>query len=305
MIAVTGGAGAMGLRLCRLLLAQGERVHVIGLPDPEGEAKLGAMGVSFRLADIRDPLALRAAFEGATKVVHLAAVVLSRRNPGLFREVNVDGTRNVLQAAEAARVERFVHVSSISVEYRHQNHYSRSKRDAEDLVRRSRLDWTILRPTLAWGDPMAAEYAAFARAVCRWRVLPLPRGGSAVKSPVHLDDLVEAFSRALRSSDVSRIHLALPGPERITLAGMAARLRRDRGRLGWTLPVPSIASALLVQAHARLWIRMGLEPLADRQTWTGLAEDAAPDLDPAARLLSWNPRPFDPSDDGLPRKGNA
>lgn len=299
MIAVTGGAGAMGLRLARLLLAQGETVRAIGLPDPAGESALRTMGAQFIPADIRDPSALRRAFEGITQVVHLAAVILSKRNPGLFREVNVEGTRNVLAATEKAGAERIVHVSSISVEYRHQSSYSRSKREAETLVRQSRLDWTILRPTLAWGDPMAAEYAAFARAASRWWCLPLPRGGAALKSPVHLDDLVAGFSKVLGSHEVSRIHLALPGPDRISLSEMASRIRRDRGHRGWILPLPRSASALLVKAYARLWVRLGREPHADWQTWTGLAEDAVPDPAPAARLLAWNPRPFDPGQDGL------
>lgn len=294
----------MGSRLAGLLRARGEEVRAVGLPDPVGEARLRRLGARFHPVDVRDPAGMEQAFEGATRVVHLAAVILSRRRPETFLEVNVEGTRNALAAARRAGVERFVHVSSISVTYARQNPYSLSKRAAEELVRGSGLDWTILRPTLAWGDPMAAEYAAFARAVCRWRVLPLPDGGAAWKSPVHLDDLALAFATASTSREVSRRELALPGPEAIRLSEMARRIRRDRGRRGWIAPLPSRASAVLVRAHARLWTSLGWEPWADWQTWTGLAQDASPDPEPARRSLGWSPRPFDPALDGLRGTGS-
>jgi len=299
MIVVTGGAGAMGLRLVRLLRDRGEDVCAVGLPGDPNARAVERMGARYRGADIRDASSLVAAFEGATRVVHLAALVVARSRPEMLHAINVDGTRNVLNAALSAGVTKFVHVSSISVHYREQNAYSRSKRDAEGMVRASPLDWTILRPTLAWGDPAALEYSAFARIAAKWPVLPLPTGGRAVKSPVHVDDLAIAFATALEPSVAARMSIDLPGPENLSLRRMASRIRRSRGALGVTIPVPRRLSGNLVRAHAAIWRSLGLEPFADWQTWTGLVEDAAPDPSVARQVLSWNPRSFDPSVDGL------
>lgn len=305
MIVVTGGAGAMGLRLVRLLRDRGEETCAVGLPGDPNARLVERMGARFRGADIRDPSSLVAAFEGATRVVHLAALVVARRHPERLHAINVEGTRNVLDASISAGVSKFVHVSSISVHYREQNLYSSSKRVAEELVRGSPLDWTILRPTLAWGDPAALEYAAFARIVAKWPVLPLPQRGRAMKSPVHVDDLAHAFATALDPSIASRMSIDLPGPHNLSLRRMAARIRAARGSLGATIPVPRGFSASLVRMHAAIWTSLRLEPLADWQTWTGLVEDAVPDPSAARQVLSWNPRPFDPMADGLGKGGRS
>jgi nucleoside-diphosphate-sugar epimerase len=299
VIVVTGGAGAMGLRLVRLLRERGSEVCAVGLPADPNARLVERLGARYRGADIRDPSSLVAAFEGATRVVHLAALVVARRQPELLHAINVEGTRNVLDAAVSAGASKFVHVSSISVHYGQQNDYSRSKRDAEGLVRDSALDWTILRPTLAWGDPAALEYASFARIVAKWPLLPLPERGRAMKSPVHVDDLATAFAAAMEPTVASRMSMDLPGPERLSLRQMAVRIRRSRGSLGATIPVPRRFSSALVRTHAAIWRSLGLEPFADWQTWTGLVEDAAPDPDLARQVLSWNPRAFDPTVDGL------
>jgi len=299
MILVTGGAGALGARLVRRLRGRGLPVRVVGLPHDPSRRIAEDLGAEYSGIDILDGEALREGFRGIESVVHLAARVLSRSDPAVLHRVNVDGTANVVAAARGAGVERLVHVSSISVTYRNQNGYSRSKSRAESIVRESGLDWTILRPTLAWGDPKAVEYAAFARIVAKVPVLPLPGGGKAIKSPVHVDDLAEAFDAALFRKDADPGILDLCGPERVSLSEMARRIRSARGRFGCILPVPSTASRLAILAHARIWTALGWEPRADRQTWTGLVEDACPDPEPARISLGWTPRMFDPASDGL------
>ena len=289
----------MGLRLVRRLRDRRIPVLVVGLPDEASRHRVEALGATYRGTDILDAKALREDFRDVDGVVHLAARILSRRDPRMLHRINVEGTANVLAASRAAGAGRFVHVSSISVTYRNQNDYSRSKAAGESLVRESGLDWTILRPTLAWGDASASEYASFARMVARAPVLPLPRGGRASKSPVHVDDLASAFETALFSEDSAGRTLDLPGPERITLARMARRIRSARGARGLTVPVPPRLLAWALLAHARLWRSMGMDPWADWQTWTGLVEDACPDPSAAISVLGWNPRSFDPAQDGL------
>lgn len=294
MIVVTGGAGAMGGRIVRLLAGRGERVRVLDLPVTGAAERARAAGAEFRAADVSDPRSLEGAFDGADAVLHLAALLLARGDRDRLHAVNVLGTAHVVEAARRAGVRRLVHVSSISVIYRRQNPYSRSKRDAERIVRDSGLDWTILRPTLAWGDPLAAEHGAFHRAVLALPVLPLPRGGRARKRPVHVDDLADAFATCLRSPGTSGRVLSLSGPGTVTLAGMASRLRAASARRGVTVPVPAIACAVAARAVEAASRLLGAPPPFDWQTYTGLVEDADPDNAEAAALLGWNPRPWSP-----------
>lgn len=291
MIALTGGAGAMGMRLAHRLRASGEEVVV--LDRPETRHRLAGLDVAFRPIDIADPSSLPQALAGATSIVHLAAVLLASEDADLLERVNHQGTVNVLAAAAEAGVRRILHVSSISVLYGRQNAYSLSKRHAEEAVVRSAADWTILRPALAWGDPAAAEYALFRRAVERWPLLPLPDGGRARKRPVHVDDLADAFVACLsRPSTIGRT-LSLAGPREVSLSEMAREIRRAAGRRGTTLAVPVSISSLLATTGARVSRRVGIRPPLDWQTLTGLLEDANPSPSEACASLDWAPRPWE------------
>lgn len=290
MIVLTGGAGAMGRRLCRVLRARGELVRVLDLPGCMD--RLAGEDVDFRPADIRDRGALALAMEGASAVVHLAAVVLAKGDVRLLDEVNAAGTANVLAASREAGAWRFVHVSSISVEYAMPNPYSASKARAEEFVRSSGLDWTILRPSLAWGDASAIEHQAFVERVLRWPILPLPGGGRALKAPVHVDDLAQAFAQALSTEASSGRTLALAGPRTLPLSRMAREIRAAGGRKGMTISVPTCLAKAWASRVAPVLRKAGIGPVLDWQTFTGLAQDACPSIEEAKRTLDWDPRPW-------------
>lgn len=293
----------MGGRIVRLLRERGRRVRVLDLDRPGTRQRVEALGAEFRPADIADPALLAGAFEGAEAVLHLAALLLARGDHRLLEAVNTRGTANVAEAARAAGVRRLVHVSSVSVVYERQNPYSLSKRESERIVRDSGLDWTILRPTLAWGDPLAAEYGAFRRAVLALPVLPLPGGGLARKRPVHVDDLAEAFATCLAEPRTIGRILTFSGPETITLASMASRIRAasKQRRPGWfrehqpaVIPLPVAACGFAARVVESICRAAGMVPFFDWQTFTGLVEHADPDNTEAVHLLRWNPRPWSP-----------
>lgn len=284
----------MGGRVVRLLRSRGVRVLVVDLDRPGARKRVESLGAEFRPADVSDPMSLRGAFEGVDAVLHLAALLLARGKLERLGEINAGGTANVLAASRDAGVRRFVHVSSISVTYARQNAYSLSKREAERLVQASDLDWTILRPTLAWGDPLAAEFGIFQRAVLATPFLPLPGGGRALKRPVHVDDLAEAFASCLASPASIRSVLTLSGPEAVSLRAMASRIRAARGHRGVSIPLPSWPCGLAAHAVEHLCTALGVAPPFDWQTFTGLIEHAAPSCEDAASLLQWNPRPWSP-----------
>ncbi|MFL5522003.1 MAG: NAD-dependent epimerase/dehydratase family protein, partial [Gemmatimonadales bacterium] len=112
-IAVTGGRGFVGRSLVRLARDAGHETVLVSR-SALGEAGVAAVG---GLDDLRG---LTAAFAGADVVVHLAARVHVLRDDapdplGAFRAVNVDGTRSVLAAANAAGVGRVVYASTVKV----------------------------------------------------------------------------------------------------------------------------------------------------------------------------------------------
>jgi len=119
MILVTGGAGYIGIALVDELLAAGHEVAVLDVllhEQHERAEELRERGVKVVVGDIRDPDARQQALQGATAVVHLAAIVgdpACARDPGLSQQVNVDASK-ALAADAAGRVERFVMASTCS-----------------------------------------------------------------------------------------------------------------------------------------------------------------------------------------------
>src|SRR4051812_27188396 len=120
MILVTGGAGFVGLNVVEQLISRGDSVAIYDLNSPPGEFP-SSQNLKFFEGDTTDRAALEKLFGklGVDRVIHLAAITAGpgrdAREPGRIAEVNVLGTLNVLQAARAAGVRRFVHASTGAV----------------------------------------------------------------------------------------------------------------------------------------------------------------------------------------------
>jgi dihydroflavonol-4-reductase len=113
MILVTGATGHIGNVLVRKLLDQGELVRVL-IWRGEDTTPLNGLPVEQVIGDVLDPASLEPALRGVDTVYHLAGIIsiMPGRNSQVWN-VNVDGTRNVLEAARRARVRRLVYTSSI------------------------------------------------------------------------------------------------------------------------------------------------------------------------------------------------
>src|SRR5688572_23958657 len=179
MILITGGAGVMGRRLVQGLLDRGEQVRVLDRPG----TRLDDPRVELRHGDVTDPASLHGLFDGVDTVYHLAAVLIAN-DPAIFERVNVGGTRNMIEGARAAGVTQFIFVSSASVVYPHTTPYSLSKRECERLVRESGMQWTIVRPTLAYNERGGEEFRMFLEYLKKYPIVPFIGAGTALKNPV-------------------------------------------------------------------------------------------------------------------------
>jgi dihydroflavonol-4-reductase len=111
LVAVTGASGHLGANLVRALLADGRRVRALVHRSSKG---IDGLPVEVVRGDVLDQESLKAAFANVDVVYHLAAKISAGWAPvAQIREVNIGGTRNVVEACLGARVRRLVHVSSI------------------------------------------------------------------------------------------------------------------------------------------------------------------------------------------------
>lgn len=142
-ILITGGTGVVGAGLIPVLLEKGHQLRLLSR-GAESDARDWPDGIESFPADVRQPGEFRGAADGCDAVVHITGIVDEAPPEATFESVNVGGTRNVLAEAARAGVKRFVYISSLGVD-RGQSDYHRSKRAAEDAVRRHSGAWVILR----------------------------------------------------------------------------------------------------------------------------------------------------------------
>ncbi len=116
-IAVTGASGMIGVYLCRSLLREGAKVIGV-VRNPEKAAFLAAEGVEFRKADLMDRAALEKAFSGCDAVISNAAMYVAIKAMSSLKahqQANIEGTRNVLEAAHSAGVKRIAQISTFGI----------------------------------------------------------------------------------------------------------------------------------------------------------------------------------------------
>lgn len=287
MVLVTGGLGVIGVTLVKGLVARGFRVRVLDVSE-RFRSRLDGWDVEIRLGDITRPETLSGAFAGVATVYHLAAVLLPR-DPGLFERVNVEGTRNVIAASREAGVRHFILVSSASVTYAHATAYSRSKQEAERLIReQTAMQWTIVRPTLAYNEHGAEEFTMFLAGLRKFPIVPFVGSGRALKRPVHCDDLMEGFLALAGNEKAYGKTYAFSGGEALTIKEMAGLMLRHAGekRVFFHIPVP------ICRLVAFLAEKFQETPLLTPNAIAGVIQDADLDPDEARRDLGYDPIGF-------------
>lgn len=145
ILAITGGTGFVGSRLIALAAAAGHQVRAL-----TRRAQAARAHIDWVAGDLADIPALAQLCDGADAVIHVAGVVNAPDRAG-FATGNIEGTHNMLAAAEAAGVQRFVHVSSLAAREPDMSDYGWSKAEAERLAADSLLDTAIVRPPAIYG----------------------------------------------------------------------------------------------------------------------------------------------------------
>ena len=303
-VLVTGATGFTGGYLVRALVTAGFPVRVI----VRSAAKAATLPreVDVYVGDIGDPAATARAVEGVGTIYHLAAAYReAAHREGGYRRVNVGATRNLLEAAAADGIERFVHCSTVGVRghiatppadettpYAPGDPYQRTKCEAEVLALRYAKDRgvpvTVARPTAIYG-PGDRRLLKMFRMIANGRFVMLGKG-DVYYHMVYVEDLVDGL-RLLAGHPAALGEVFILGGDRYysleAITGMVAQqlgVRRPRLHLpAW--PV-QIAGSLC----EKVCMPFGIEPPIYRRRVDFFTKSRAFSIEKARRLLGYRPR---------------
>ncbi|MEO6192081.1 MAG: NAD-dependent epimerase/dehydratase family protein [Thermoanaerobaculia bacterium] len=212
-ILVTGGTGFTGKALVRRLLDLGHEVVALDYKEGLKTAELRDWGAGVIIGSVTDVAVVRRAMEGVEVVHHLAAAFREMNVPDTYYwEVNVQGTRNVLDEALKQGVRKLVYCSTCGVHgnidhppggedapIQPADYYQRTKYEAEPLVRtfhQRGLPAAILRPAAIYGPGDPERFLMIFRRVARGK-FPMFGNGKTLYHPLYIDNLVDAFVAAM------------------------------------------------------------------------------------------------------------
>jgi UDP-glucose 4-epimerase len=311
-VAVTGPTGEIGQAVLRALERSSEVGRVLGMARrPFDPAAHGQKKVSYRQGDVLDPAAVAELVRDADVVVHLAFLIMGGQRE--TRAVNLEGSRNVFQAAVSAGVKRLVYASSVAAYGFHaenpqplteevpargtaSHYYSAQKAEVEAMLHEV-LDGTstaayVLRPCIVGGPdaPLLIDSLPYTQISDR---LPGPvlrlLDGVPILKPV-LPDPGVSFQLIHHDDVASAMRAAVLGrgtPGIYNLASSGELTVRDLAReLGWySIPVPELA----IDVVAEMVGRLGFLP-AQAQWVAAFREPVIMDVAKARRELRWRPK---------------
>lgn len=305
VVLVTGGSGLVGSNLVHHLLRRGIRVRV--LTRGTDDRALGSADVERVRGDIRDPDAVRRALTGCDTAFHTAAIISHwHRERSTMFDINVAGTRTVVETAIRSNLERFVHTSSIAtigpadndavmneetpfVPGRRPVGYRMSKWLSERSVLaavRNGLPAVIVNPAVIMGPRDHRFHGGrIIRDVSRRRIFYATPGGTNI---VSVDDVVEGHVAAARVGRIGERYI-LAGENR-AFAEIFEIVAEEAGGVAprFVVPTPAVhLVAAVVEGLARV---LGVRPWVTRELVSGIGRYRRYSSEKAVRELGYEAR---------------
>jgi nucleoside-diphosphate-sugar epimerase len=304
-VLVTGGTGFTGSHLVRSLTADGHEVRVLTRA-PERGRKILPAEVELVQGDIADPAAVARAVDGREVVFHLATTFREANlSEARHREVHVNGTRFLLEAARRAGVRRFVHCSTVGVfshirqapadesqPYNPSDVYQLTKCEGERLAmafqRRHGFPLAVARPTAIYGPGDTRLLKLFRLAVRRPSIVL--GNGKNYYHLVHVEDLVRGLRLLATEPRAVGEDFILGGEGYSTLDEIADSIAAACGVRRVRVHLPVWPFQLAASACEAVCPRLGVSPPIYHRRVDFFTKSRAFSIEKARRLLAYRPR---------------
>lgn len=297
-VLITGGSGFLGVYLARKFLKEGWTITLYDISPLDAKDIIGK--VKFVQGDIRNRKLLNKAFTTVTHVVHAAAALPIQRSKQKIFSVNIDGTRNVLEASVKHSITRLVFISSTAV-YGVPKHlpeteespldpiglYGQSKVKGEQLCQEYRdkgLDVTIIRPKTFLGPERLGVFTLWFEAIYSGHRLFILGNGKNKYQLLAVSDVAEAIYKALTAEAKNELFTLGAKEFQTWRKDLRFVIRSEKSRSKIT-GLPVLPTQLILQ----LLELLHLSPLAAWHYKT-MPVDSYVSIEKAERLLKWTPK---------------
>ncbi|WP_233840816.1 complex I NDUFA9 subunit family protein [Dyella sp. 2HG41-7] len=234
-IVMLGATGFVGSYLVPRLAADGHHITLLSRNRELHRDMAVLPNVVIRSADVYDDGVLWRYCDGADTVINLIGI-LNHVGRHTFQRAHVEMTRRLVDACHATGVQRLHQMSSLKAG-QGESQYLKTRGEAETLVQRSPLNWTIYQPSVIFGvdDGLITRFLGLLR---KMPAFPLARANSRM-APTFVGDVAEAIARCVADdSRSSRRSFELYGPEVLTLGEIVAAIRDAAGLHTRIVPLP-------------------------------------------------------------------
>jgi NADH dehydrogenase len=293
-IFVTGATGFVGSAVVEELTIRGFAVNALArrgtITAPTGDVRTIT-------GDLFDDKALDQGLGDAAGVIHLVGIIAQDPSKGItFERIHHRGTQSIVDAAKRNGLRRYVHMSALGTRPDALSDYHKTKYEAEQYVRGSGLDWTIIRPSMIHGPG-----GAFMKMEAGWArrhsppflfmpyfgAGPLGLGGAGLLQPVYVRDVARAFVDALEKPQTIGRAYDLGGPEAMTWPQMHRAVASALvGKPRPVVALPAWYARLLTTVTPGFLLPFNRDQVIMSQ------EDNTCDLSPFRADFGWEPGSF-------------
>lgn len=257
MVLVTGASGFVGSHFVRRAAEGGMPVRALV------RRRMRIQGAEMAVGDLSMPETLSDAMAGVDTVVHAAAITGNTKEPfrGAYDQINRQGTENLVAAAGAAGVRRFVLMSGLGTVRAPAGTYMATRWGMEEAVRRSGIEYVILQPSVLFGDN--AEFvAALAGLVRDLPIIPVIGPSDLEFQPFWVEDLVTCLLKSVGEGAPVGRAVPLGGPERLTFTEVVRTICEAMGKRRLLVRVPLPVARIQAQVMSALLPKPPLTPAA-------------------------------------------
>jgi uncharacterized protein YbjT (DUF2867 family) len=279
-VLLTGPTGFVGARVLEDLLAAGHAVTALAHSRRSlSDIQRIAPQATVVFGDVSDPFEIKGIIpEGIEAVIYLPGLLREDKKRRLtFQRVHVEGVRNLLADAKRVGARRWIQMSALGVGQEQTTKYYSTKWQAEELVRKSDLAWTIVRPSYIFDDrptKRANFVSELVKVISPTPFVPIPGDGLYRGQPVSLDDVSQTIVQSLTSDRTVGETYELGGPDTLAYNEITQIIIRALGLSRTLVHIPLV----LVEAGAALFGKFRFFPATSEQLEMLVSENIVRDV---------------------------